>query len=60
MAKLEIKLVKSTIGRLDKHIKTVESLGLKKVGQVVVKESNPAIEGMVKSIGYMLEVKEVE
>lgn len=60
MAKLEIKLVKSTIGRKDKHIKTVEALGLKKVGQTVVKEANPAIQGMVNSIDYMLEVKEVE
>ena len=60
MAKLEIKLVRSTIGRLDKHKKTVEALGLKKVGQTVVKEDNPAISGMVNSIDFMLEVKEVE
>lgn len=60
MAKIEIKLVKSTIGRLDKHIKTVEALGLRKVGQTVVKEATPAILGMTKSIDYMLEVKEVE
>lgn len=60
MAKLEITLIKSKIGRLDKHIKTVEALGLKKVGQTVVKEANPAILGMVKSIDFMLEVKEVE
>ena len=60
MAKLEIKLVRSTIGRLDKHKKTVDALGLKKVGQTVVKEDNPAIRGMVNSIDFMLEVKEVE
>lgn len=60
MAKLEIKLVRSTIGRLEKHIKTVEALGLKKVGQTVVKEATPAIRGMVNSIDFMLEVKEVE
>lgn len=60
MAKLEIKLVKSTIGRLEKHIKTVEALGLRKPGNVVVKESNPAILGMIKSIDFMLEVKEVK
>lgn len=60
MAKIEIKLVKSTIGRLDRHIKTVEALGLRKVGQTVVKEATPAILGMTRSIDYMLEVKEVE
>lgn len=60
MAKLQIKLVKSTIGRLDKHKKTVEALGLKKIGQTVEKEDNAAIRGMIDSIEFMLEVKEVE
>lgn len=60
MAKLEIKLVKSKIGRLEKHQRTVEALGLKKTGHTVVKEATPAILGMVKSIDFMLEVKEVK
>lgn len=60
MAKLEITLTRSKIGRLDKHIKTVEALGLRKVGQTVVKEATPAILGMVKSIDFMLDVKEVK
>lgn len=60
MAKLEIKLVKSNIGRLEKHKKTVEALGLKKVGQTVVKEDNAAIRGMIDSIDFMIEVQEVE
>lgn len=60
MAKFEIKLVKSTIGRLEKHKKTVEALGLKKVGQTVVKDDNASIRGMINSIDFMLEVNEVE
>lgn len=60
MARLEVKLVKSTIGRLDKHKKTVEALGLKKIGQTVVKEDNASVRGMIDSIDYLLEVKEVE
>lgn len=60
MAKLEIKLVKSKIGRLDRHVKTVEALGLKKIGQTVVKEATPSILGMIRSVDFMLEVKEVE
>ncbi|MFM1515299.1 50S ribosomal protein L30 [Helcococcus ovis] len=60
MAKLEIKLIKSKIGRLEKHIRTVEALGLRRIGQTVVKEATPAILGMVKSIDFMLEVKEVK
>lgn len=60
MAKLQIKLVKSTIGRLEKHRRTVEALGLKKIGQTVVKEDNAAVRGMIDSINFMLEVNEVE
>lgn len=60
MAKLEITLTKSKIGRLDKHINTVKALGLRKVGHTVVKEATPAILGMVKSIDFMLDVKEVK
>ena len=60
MAKLEIKLTKSTIGRLEKHQRTVQALGLRKVGQTVVKEDNAAIRGMIDSIDFMLDVKEVE
>ena len=60
MAKLEIKLVKSTIGRLEKHRRTVEALGLKKIGQTVIKEDNAAVRGMIDSINFMLEVNEVE
>ena len=33
MAKLKITLKKSKIGRIEKHVKNVEALGLKKVGQ---------------------------
>lgn len=60
MAKIEIKLVKSTIGRIEKHRRTVQALGLKKIGQTVVREATPAILGMVKAVDFMLEVKEVE
>ena len=60
MAKLEIKLLKSPIGRLEKHRRTVEALGLKKVGQTVEKDDNASIRGMINSINFMLEVNEVE
>ncbi len=60
MAKLEIKLVRSKIGRIDKHKRTVEALGLNKIGDVVVKEDTPSIRGMIDAIDFMLEVKEVE
>ena len=59
MADLKVTLVKSTIGAVPKHKKTVEALGLKKVGQTVVKEDTPSIRGMINQISFMLEVEEI-
>lgn len=56
---VEVKLIKSLIGRKPNQVKTAHALGLKKINQVVVKESNEAILGMVKTISHLVEVKEV-
>jgi large subunit ribosomal protein L30 len=58
--KLQITLKKSLIGRKPNQVKTAHALGLKKINQVVVKEPNEAINGMVKTISHMIEVLEVE
>jgi large subunit ribosomal protein L30 len=58
--KLQITLTKSLIGRKPNQIKTAHALGLKKPQQVVVKEANEALLGMVKTIGHLVEVLEVE
>ena len=42
MANLKITLVKSTIGAVPKHKKTVEALGLKKTGRTVILPDNSA------------------
>ena len=41
MANLKITLVKSLNGRLEKHIATAESLGLRKIGQVTSSPTTP-------------------
>jgi large subunit ribosomal protein L30 len=57
--KLRIKLIRSTIGRIPKHRRTVAALGLRKINHIVEKDDSPVIQGMVKSISYMLEVEEI-
>ncbi len=58
--KLQITLKRSLIGRKPNQVKTAHALGLKKVNQVVVKEANEALNGMVHTIGHLVDVKEVE
>lgn len=55
---MKIKLVKSPIGRPETHKRTVKALGFKKIGQVLEKENNPQIRGMIKQVSYMLEIEE--
>jgi large subunit ribosomal protein L30 len=58
--KVSIKLVKSLIGRKPKHIVTAKTLGLNKLNSSVEHNLTPAIEGMVNSISYLLQVKQVK
>ena len=60
MAKLNIKLVKSLNGRLDKHIATANSLGLRKIGDSTVQPDNAQTRGKIAKIGYLLRVEETK
>ena len=58
MATLNIELVKSLNGRLDKHIATAKSLGLTKIGDKTVQPDNECTRGKIAKIGYLLKVTE--
>ena len=58
MAELKIKLVKSLNGRLDKHIATANSLGLRRIGDTTGQPDNAQTRGKIASIGYLLSVSE--
>ena len=58
MAKLKIKLVKSTIGRKQDQIATVKALGLRKIRHVVEHEDTPQIRGMINKVSHLVEVEE--
>ncbi len=59
MAKLSIKLIKSVIGTKPNQRKTVEALGLRKMGQVTEKEDTPQIRGMIETVKHLVEVEEI-
>ena len=58
MAELKVTLVKSTIGAVPKHKKTVEALGLKKLNKTVVLPDNASTRGMVKQVQHLVKVEE--
>ena len=57
--KLKITLVKSTIGAIPKHKKTVEALGLKKLNKTVELPENSATRGMVAQVKHLVKVEEI-
>ncbi len=59
MSTLKITLKKSCNGRLEKHKKTVQALGLRKIHQSVTLTETPQIVGMVNKISYMLDVEKI-
>lgn len=57
--KLKVTLVKSTIGAVPKHIKTVEALGLKKLHKTVELPNNDAVKGMLHQVKHLVKVEEI-
>ncbi len=55
---LKITLVKSPIGAVPKHRRTVKALGLNKMHKTVTLPDNAATRGMVRQVSYMVKVEE--
>jgi len=55
---LKITLVKSKIGAVPKHKKTVEALGLTKLHKTVELPDNAATRGMIKQVQHLVKVEE--
>lgn len=59
MSKIKVSLVRSTIGAIPKHKKTVEALGLRKINSSNVHEDNAAIRGMIRQVSHLVKVETV-
>ena len=59
MAEIKITLVKSTIGAVPKHKKTVQALGLNKTNSTVIQQDNAAIRGMIQQVSHLVKVEEI-
>ena len=60
MARLKVEQKKSTIGCKQNQRDTLRSLGLKRIGDVVVKEDRPEVRGMVHTVRHLVTVEEVD
>lgn len=58
--RLQVTQRKSGIGGTHSQRETLRSLGLKRVGDTVVKEDRPEIRGMIKTVSHLVTVEEVD
>jgi large subunit ribosomal protein L30 len=60
MTQLKVQQIRSSIGRKKNQRDTLRSLGLKRIGDVVVKEDRPEIRGMLAAVPHLIVVEEVD
>jgi large subunit ribosomal protein L30 len=60
MGRLKVTQTKSVIGGKPKQRDTMRTLGLRRIGDVVVKEDRPEVRGMVHAVSHLVSVEEVD
>jgi large subunit ribosomal protein L30 len=60
MAQLKVTQAKSKIGGTHEQRASLRSLGLKRIGDVVVKEDKPEFRGMIQTVRHLVTVEEVD
>jgi large subunit ribosomal protein L30 len=58
MAKIKVKQVRSAIKRPQNQKRTLEALGLRKIGQVVEHDDTPNIMGMINRVKHLVSTEE--
>lgn len=58
MATIKIKQIKSKIGYPKDQKSTLQSLGLRKISQVVEVEDTPSVRGMIRKVHHLVTVVE--
>jgi large subunit ribosomal protein L30 len=60
MTNLKITQVKSQIGGKQYQRDTLRTLGLRRIGQSVVREDRPEVLGMIQTVRHLVSVEEVD
>ena len=58
MSTVKITQVRSSIRTMPKQRKTLEALGLKKIGQTVEQEMSASLTGMLRVVSHLVDVQE--
>lgn len=58
-ARLKVTQIKSEIGGKPNQRETLRSLGLKRIGDIVVKDDSQVVRGMVRAVAHLVKVEEI-
>jgi large subunit ribosomal protein L30 len=56
---LKITQLKGTVGTISKQRNSLRSLGLKRIGQSVIREDGPIVRGQINTVRHLVQVEEV-
>ena len=57
--RLKVTQIKSSIGNKPNQRETLRTLGLKRIGDIIVKEDSPSVRGMVQTVAHLVKVEEI-
>lgn len=57
---LKVTQIKSVISEKQNQRDTLRSLGLKRIGQTVLREDTPANRGYIRTVAHLVEVEEID
>ena len=60
MPAVKVRQVRSVIGRNKNQRETLRTLGLKRIGDEVVREDRPEFRGMIATVTHLVDVEEVD
>jgi large subunit ribosomal protein L30 len=60
MTRIKVSQIRSGVGGRQNQRDTLRTLGLKRIGDVAVKEDRPEIRGMINTVSHLVTVEEVD
>ena len=59
-ARLKVTQIKSEIGGKPKQRESLRRLGLKRIGDIIVKDDSPVVRGLVRAVAHLVKVEEID
>ena len=59
-ARLKVTHVKSSNGGKQNQRDSLRTLGLKRIGDIVVREDNKSVRGLVQTVAHLVKVEEID